>query len=66
MPDDLPLPVPTTSRGKEPVGPIIGAGIVVMLLIIGALYYWDSGVKHPRPQDQLPLITGENTNGPTQ
>lgn len=55
-------PTPTSKAKKEPVGPIIGAGIVVVLLIIGALYFWGAELnKSSRPQDQLPLITGEPT-----
>lgn len=42
---------------KKPVGPTVGAIIIVIMLIFGALYFWGASLN--REAEQLPLIPGD-------
>ena len=33
-------PMPTEGGGGKPMGPVIGAAIIVAILIIGGIYFW--------------------------
>lgn len=65
MPQEKPAPFiepkapEKKSAEREPLGPLVGAGIVVILLIIGALYFWGAELNKQPQQDNLPFITGE-------
>ena len=50
---------------KTPAGPIVGIVIIVALLILGALYFWGAHLNATNPEDNLPLILG-NDSGPVQ
>lgn len=45
---------------KQPMGPLFGAAIVIILLAFGALYFWGA---HLNQQDEntYPLIPGNAT-----
>jgi hypothetical protein len=45
---------------KEGAGPIIGAIIVVILLVFGALYFWGQKLNNDE-QKNLPLVQGQIT-----
>lgn len=50
----------TGAQGSESAiaGPAIGAGIIVVLLLAGALYFWSQNAS--REQAQLPFIEGDS------
>lgn len=52
-------PVQPKQKQREPLGPIVGAGIVIVLLIIGALYFWGAALNAKERQAPLPFITGD-------
>ena len=53
-PSTPPANVPNDKGGP---GPIIGAVIIVVLLLVGALYFWGESLdREPTP---LPLIPGD-------
>ena len=58
--------IPRQPVQKEPVGPLIGIGIIVILALFGALYFWAAVVNgRINSSDQLPLITGNDTSTTT-
>jgi len=50
---------------KSSAGPIIGAIIIVVVLILGALYFWGAHLNATNQENNLPLILG-NDSGPIQ
>ena len=46
---------------KSSVGPIVGIVIIVVLLIVGALYFWGAHLDDQNPENNLPLIPGDTT-----
>ncbi|MDP2648814.1 MAG: hypothetical protein Q8P19_02840 [bacterium] len=51
---------------RASAGPIIGVIIIVLLLVVGALYFWGSHLNSDNSPDQLPLIPGDNSTTTTQ
>ena len=47
------------SQSRKPVGPVIGTAIILVLLILGGLYFW--GAHLNRTQNPPPLILGNDT-----
>lgn len=43
------------------MGPVVGIIIIVILLVIGALYFWGAHLNAQDPEDQLPLIPGDGS-----
>lgn len=63
-PTELPAPTPTdhllashVKRSKS-VGPTVGIIIVVVLMLLGALYFW--GARLNREQAPVPYIPGDS------
>jgi len=54
-PDHL-LPEHTASSG-----PLVGTGIIVALLIIGAFYFWGAELNRRNTTNKLPLISAGDT-----
>ncbi|MSU73869.1 hypothetical protein EXS56_01885 [Candidatus Kaiserbacteria bacterium] len=46
---------------KSPAGPVVGIIIIVVLLIIGAFYFWGAHLNAQNPEDTLPLIPGDSS-----
>lgn len=46
---------------KPSAGPIVGIVIIVVLLIIGAFYFWGAHLNAQNPQDTVPLILGDSS-----
>ncbi len=46
---------------KTAAGPIVGIVIIVALLIIGALYFWGAHLNAVNPENNLPLILGNDS-----
>ncbi|MEK7133675.1 MAG: hypothetical protein AAB804_01230 [Patescibacteria group bacterium] len=46
---------------RSSTGPTVGIAIILILLIIGALYFWDAGLKRGDRNDNLPLIPADNS-----
>ncbi|MDP3645666.1 MAG: hypothetical protein Q8R25_01120 [bacterium] len=60
MPPQAPqTPILPQAPKKESAGPIVGAIIVVVLLIVGGLYFWGARLNHQDTPEQLPFITGD-------
>ena len=65
MPPQVPQPpMPPRPPQKESAGPIIGALIIVILLIVGGFYFWGARLNQRSAQDKLPLIVGDVTVNP--
>ncbi len=47
----------TLKSGSAITGPAIGAGIIVILLLAGALYFWNQNAS--QEQAELPFIEGD-------
>ena len=53
------------TQKKEPVGPIFGIAIIVIVMLFGAVYYyWHTFVPHPA--EQLPYITPDDSTTTAQ
>lgn len=56
-------PTPSASRvpeaKKSSTGPIVGAAIIIVLLLFGALYFWGQTLNARAEQSPLPLIPGD-------
>jgi len=66
------LPRPSLASGeggspgqKSSAGPIVGAVIIVVVLILGALYFWGAHLNATNQENNLPLILG-NDSAPVQ
>lgn len=46
---------------SSPVGPTVGVVIILVLLILGALYFWGANLNRPNPNDNLPLIPSNDS-----
>lgn len=46
---------------KSSMGPVIGIIIIVILLVVGALYFWGAHLNAQNPEDQLPFIPGDGS-----
>lgn len=53
------LPEHTKTHPKGTAGPIAGIIIVVILMILGGLYFW--GAQLNQEEETLPLIPGDGT-----
>ncbi len=49
----------TPETAKHGMGPVIGAVIIILILVLGALYFW--GVKAQKDAEVLPFIPQEMT-----
>lgn len=60
-PQDSQSPMPQKTAG--PAGPLVGTIIVIVLLVIGAVYFWvqSSNTKAP----DLPFIPGDESSAET-
>ncbi|PIR82311.1 hypothetical protein COU20_03040 [Candidatus Kaiserbacteria bacterium CG10_big_fil_rev_8_21_14_0_10_59_10] len=59
-----PIQTMPSASPHQPVGPWIGAGIVVILLVVGALYFWGAKLNERASGSNLPpFITDDNGNG---
>jgi hypothetical protein len=45
-------------KGRTPIGPWVGAFIIVVILGFGALYFYGEYLNRENPNEQLPFITG--------
>ena len=45
---------------KSGAGPVVGVIIIVIVLILGGLYFW--GAQLNREEEPLPLIPGDSTS----
>ena len=76
MPPSSPIPNENEDRllspGTPPVGgsgsgPTVGIIIIVILLVLGALYFWGAHLNSQNnPEDQLPLIPASDSTTATQ
>lgn len=55
--------IQTPEETRHGMGPIVGTIIIIILLILGALYFW--GVKAQKNAEVLPFIPQEMTEGTT-
>lgn len=66
-PTDEQIPAAAGERpgaaAKKPAGPWVGIVIIVVMLIFGALYYWQQVAAHRPALEPLPLIPGEPAAG---
>ncbi len=46
---------------KSSAGPIVGTIIILVLLIIGALYFWGASLNREDPSSNLPFIPPETS-----
>lgn len=50
------------SGQKSTIGPFVGIIIILVLLVLGAFYFWGAHLNTVREQEQnLPLIPGDST-----
>jgi hypothetical protein len=64
---------PVGTGEKSGAGPLIGAGIVIVLLAIGALYFWSEDTKRRQNPASVPMTAfeqntdaGAEATGPQQ
>ena len=50
-------------RESSSAGPVVGIIIVIVLLALGALYFW--GASMNRQQEPVPFIPEDNSTAPT-
>ncbi len=71
MPPQSPIPNENEDRLLPPAqkpsyGPIVGIIIIVLVMVIGALYFWSARASLQSKQDQLPLILPDNSTTTSQ
>ncbi len=54
------------ARKQSAAGPTVGIIIILILLIIGALYFWGASLNRPNAADNLPFIPADSSYTPTQ
>lgn len=59
------IPQQPVRSGKPSSGPIVGIIIIVLLMLVGALYFWGARLNQ-RDIDQLPLIPPDNSTTSAQ
>lgn len=58
-----PLPPAMPQKKSSPVGSIVGAIIVILILIFGGLYFWGAQLEKQQMQnEQLPFIPSTQSN----
>jgi hypothetical protein len=50
-----------TPESRSSAGPIVGTIIIVILLVLGALYFWGAQLNRNAMKNQLPIIPGDAT-----
>ena len=70
MPPQSPIPNENEDRllprgQKSSAGPVVGIIIIVVVMVIGALYFWSARGGQQGRQDQLPLILPDNSTTST-
>ena len=48
---------------KNPSGPIVGTIIIVILLIVGGIYFWNTAVNKSKEVEKLPTIQSGGETG---
>lgn len=71
MPPHSPIPNENEDRllppadfergGKSSAGPVVGIIIIIVLLIVGALYFWGAHLNNQSRQNEVPYIPGDNS-----
>ena len=56
--------MPPSPAQKEPVGPIIGIVIILLLVLTGAVYFWN--IREVRVSATLPYIPGQESTTSVQ
>ncbi|MBI5004427.1 hypothetical protein HZC00_05040 [Candidatus Kaiserbacteria bacterium] len=51
-------------RHQKSSGPLFGTGIVIVLLLVGAFYFWGAELNRRNNETQLPLIPASDTTIP--
>lgn len=54
--DRLLPPADFERQGKSSAGPIVGIVIIIILLIVGALYFWGAHLNNEARQSAVPYI----------
>lgn len=57
-------PQPPVAAEKSSLGGLVGAGIVLVLVALGGLYFWGMQLNKGAPRDELPLILGDTESLP--
>ncbi|MBI4087807.1 hypothetical protein HY418_00265 [Candidatus Kaiserbacteria bacterium] len=63
MPPQSPIQQNVQSGKKPSSGPMVGIVIIVLLMIVGALYFWGARLNQQNAEDQLPLIPADSPAG---
>lgn len=51
---------------KKKSGPIVGTVIILIVLVIGGIYFWNNALgRNQNPADQVPYIPSGTTTLPT-
>jgi len=53
--------MPQPPAPKQGIGPIAGAIIVILLLIVGGLYFWGAKINRDMPENTVPFIPSNDT-----
>jgi len=51
-----------TNKKEEHFGPIIGSVIIVILIILGGLYFWKSLIKENKVEENKEQVQNTNTD----
>lgn len=54
-------PAYNAPQKKGPVGPTVGIVIILLLMILGGLYFWKEQSSRPNPNANLPYIPADNS-----
>jgi len=54
--EEMPNTLQSDSPQQSSFGPLVGIAIIVILLIVGGVYFWNTTVDKERQENQLPTI----------
>jgi hypothetical protein len=54
-----PEPLLPPAKKSEPIGPLVGVIIIILVLALGGLYFWGAQLNREKEQEQLPFIPND-------
>jgi hypothetical protein len=56
---NTPEPLLPPAKKAEPIGPVVGIIIIILVLALGGLYFWGRELNKQHTEEPLPFIPGD-------